>query len=395
MMAEQQVFHSRSTILVSCPKGLPPFLKEEIEALGFPVLAEKEAGVETEGTLADTLRLNLHLRTGHRVLFLLRDFRASTPEELYDRLVEAPWEDFIAADGYVSVDVAVQNETIRDPRFASLRCKDAIVDRIRRERGRRPDSGPPGRGVEVFLYWKGSRASVYLNTSGAPLSRRGYRKIPLQAPMQETLAAAVIRATGWKGEGHFVNPMCGSGTLAIEAALIGLGRAPGLLRSEYAFAYIRGFERATWQGLRDRARSAGRRTLPCRIVATDIRREAVEAAKKNAMTAGVDHLIEFGACDFAETPVPEGGGVVILNPEYGERMGDAAKLAGTYARIGDFFKQRCVGYRGCIFTGNLELAKKVGLRTKRRTTFFNSRIECRLMEYEIYTGTRRTFGDSR
>jgi putative N6-adenine-specific DNA methylase len=241
----------------------------------------------------------------------------------------------------------------------------------------------------VNLYWKDEECSVYFDTSGESLSRRGYRKIPLTAPMQETLAAAVILASGWNGSSHFVNPMCGSGTLAIEAAFIALHRAPGFLRDNYGFMHLRGFKESLWETMRAQAEQEAKKSLDCRIVATDIRKEAVEAARKNAAAAGVAHLIEFACSDYSQTAVPEGGGIVMLNPEYGERMGKIRELESVYKGIGDYFKQKCRGYRGYIFTGNLDLAKKVGLRAKRKIQFFNGGIECRLLEYELYEGSRK------
>jgi 23S rRNA G2445 N2-methylase RlmL len=380
---------SKSRILITCARSIPSFLKQELERLRFPILAEAIAGIETEGTLEDAMRLNLALRTGHRVLYTLNAFSAQDPEALYREVKRVPWESFIPSDGYVCVTAAVDMPGIRDTRYAGLKCKDAIVDRIKEQKGRRPDSGPERDRSVVHLFWSNGRAAVYLDTSGEPLSRRGYRKIPLAAPMQETLAAAVIMAAGWSGEGHFINPLCGSGTLAIEAALIALDRAPGLLRGNFGFMHVPGFPEAVWQEMREDARKASRKDIRGRIIATDINPEAVEAAKKNATTAGVDHLIEFSICDFAETTVPEGGGVVVMNPEYGERMGDVRQLESVYARIGDFLKQRCTGYRGYVFTGNLDLAKKIGLRTKRRMPFWNSGIECRLLEFDLYAGSKR------
>jgi 23S rRNA G2445 N2-methylase RlmL len=380
---------SKSRILITCARSIPSFLKQELERLRFPILAEAIAGIETEGTLEDAMRLNLALRTGHRVLYTLNAFSAQDPEALYREVKRVPWESFIPSDGYVCVTAAVDMPGIRDTRYAGLKCKDAIVDRIKEQKGRRPDSGPERDRSVVHLFWSNGRAAVYLDTSGEPLSRRGYRKIPLAAPMQETLAAAVIMATGWSGEGHFVNPLCGSGTLAIEAALIALDRAPGLLRGNFGFMHVPGFPEAVWREMREDARKASRKDIRGRIIATDINPEAVEAAKKNATTAGVDHLIEFSVCDFAETTVPEGGGVVVMNPEYGERMGDVRQLEAVYTRIGDFLKQRCTGYRGYVFTGNLDLTKKIGLRTKRRMPFWNSGIECRLLEFDLYAGSKR------
>jgi putative N6-adenine-specific DNA methylase len=206
--------------------------------------------------------------------------------------------------------------------------------------------------------------------------------------MQETLAAAVILATGWNGRTSFVNPMCGSGTLAIEAALFAQGKAPGLLRSNYGFSHVKGFDPAAWRRLRAEAHAAQKETAAA-ITATDIDPKAVAAARQNARTAGVEDVIQFAVCPFAETVIPERGGIVLINPPYGERIGEALRLAGLYREIGDFFKQRCGGYRGYIFTGNAALGKRVGLRTKRRITFYNGEIECRLLEYELYEGTRR------
>ncbi len=379
----------KSRIVITCAKGVSPFLKQEILSVGFPALSAGMAEVETEGTMEDTQKLNLLIRTGQRVLYLLESFSAKTPEDLYKRVLRISWEDYILEDSYFSVTSSVHNPTIKDSRFANVKCKDAIVDRIKEKRGRRPDTGPERDKIVVHLYWKGNICQVFLDTSGEPLSRRGYRMIPLKAPMQETLAAAVVLATGWKGDGNLINPMCGSGTLAIEATSIALGRAPGLLRSNFGFMHLKGFDESSWKVLRRKTRAEAKDRLNGRIVATDISQQAVEAAKKNAMTAGVDRFIEFGVCDFSETPAPDGGGLVILNPEYGERLGEVAELKEIYIRIGDFFKKKCQGYRGYVFTGNLDLSKKIGLRTRRRIPFYNGPIECRLLEYDLYEGSRK------
>ncbi|OGW40971.1 MAG: RNA methyltransferase [Nitrospirae bacterium RBG_13_39_12] len=379
----------KSSILITCAKGVTPFLKEELLQMGFPVISETIAGIATKGTLDDTLQLNLMLRTGHRVLFLIKEFNAHDADALYHSLSEISWEEYIAEDEYICVTSSVDNPGIRDSRYANVKCKDAIVDRIREKIGKRPDSGPDRDKVVINLYWKDDRCSLYFDTSGEPLSRRGYRKIPMTAPVQETLAAAIIMASRWDGNSHFINPMCGSGTLAIEAALKGMKRAPGILRDNFGFMHIKGFDESLWNNLRAKAKKDAKKKPGCRIIATDIRIDSIEAAKKNAATAGVEHLIEFSVCDYSETTVPEGGGIVIFNPEYGERMGKIKELESVYKGIGDYFKQKCSGYTGYIFTGNLDLAKKVGLRAKRRIPFFNGRIECRLLEYELYEGSKK------
>jgi 23S rRNA G2445 N2-methylase RlmL len=383
------LWNEKRRILITCARGTPGILAGEIQAQRLPVRSTLETAVETEGTLADTLRLNLSLRTAQRVLYLFDAFPAVQAEDLYRRLVMLPWEKVIAADGFLSVTSSVNTAAVNDTRFANVKTKDAIVDRIREKQGRRPDSGPGRHGAVVYLHWEQDRCEVWLDTSGEPLSRRGYRKIPLEAPMQETLAAAVILATGWDGKGPLVSPMCGSGTLAIEGALIASRRAPGILRQNFGFMHLLGFDPSAFEKQVEEFKKAARQEAAGRIIATDIRPEAVEAARQNARTAEVEHLIEFQTCDFRESTVPEGEGIVILNPEYGERMGDAGKLGDIYKGIGDFFKNRCLGYRGYIFTGNLELAKQVGLRTKRRIPFYNGPIECRLLEYELYRGSRK------
>jgi 23S rRNA G2445 N2-methylase RlmL len=381
----------KQKIIVTCPKGIVPWLAGEVRALGFPVLAEGEAAVETEGTLADTMRLNLHIRTGHRVLFHLSAFEAENPDALYAGLRKIPWEELLHANGahaYLSVTSTVDTPTISDARFVNVKAKDAIVDRLMERCGVRPDSGPDRDRAVVHVRWKGTGVLVYMDTSGEPLSRRGYRKIPLAAPMQETLAAAVILATGWNGRKSFVNPMCGSGTLAIEAALFAAGKAPGLLRSNYGFLHLKGFDPTAWRTMRAAAHEVQKETA-AQIIATDIDPKSVAAARQNARTAGVENLIAFSACPFAQTPVPERGGVVVLNPPYGERTGEVENLVGLYREIGNFFKQRCGGYLGYIFSGNTALGKRVGLRTKRRIPFYNGEIECRLLEYELYDGSLR------
>lgn len=388
------------TIRITCAKGLATYLEREVGDLGYDVALSEDTGVEIAGNLRDAMRLNLYLRTGLNVLIEMDRFACSTPDEVYDRLVRLAWEELISPEEYVSVVATVDTPTINDSRFASRRVKDAIVDRIADRRGRRPNSGPEKESVVVNLYWRGDDCRVYLNTTGRKLSDRNYRKMPHKAPMAETLGAAVVLETGFDGSQPFVNPMCGSGTLAIEAALIASGRPPGLLRSNFGFKHLLGFDDNVWQEIRAEARKMGtprrnkdgqdaRAAKPAPIIATDIDDRAIRATEQNAKTAGVDHLIQLKVCDFAETPMPEDKGIVLLNPEYGERMGEERALEATYERMGDFFKQKCPGWTGYIFTGNSNLAKKVGLRASRRIPFFNAKIECRLLKYELYEGTRK------
>jgi putative N6-adenine-specific DNA methylase len=231
------------------------------------------------------------------------------------------------------------------------------------------------------------QAVIYLDTSGETIAKHGYRKFPGKAPLMESLASAVLMGTTWDRGMPFVNPMCGSGTLAIEAALLARNIYPGQFRTNYGFMHTNNYRSEDWEKVKSGLPKQPM-TFP-RIIATDHDRNAIHTARKNAEAAGVADKITFVSCDFAETRLPEGPGVLILNPEYGERLGEFNDLENTYSRIGDFFKKKAQGYTGYIFTGNLDLAKRVGLRTKRRIPFFNARIECRLLEYELYSGSRK------
>lgn len=381
-------FSKESKLLITCAKGVAPVLNTELQSLGYTVQQETMLGVFTTGTLTDAIRLNLMLRSGLRVLYLIDAFHARTPDDLYGGVHAQTWEDIVPVDGYFSVTSSVANSFISDTRFANLKCKDAVVDRLQAKFGRRPNSGPDRSQTVLFMYWKDDECSLYIDASGEPLSRRGYRKMPMKAPMQEALAAATLLAAGWTGAGHFVNPMCGSGTVAIEAALIALKRAPGLLRHNFGFMHVNGFEKEKYASIRKQVNQLSQKQLTHKIILSDSDKGAIAAARQNAKTAGVEHLCEFYACDFRDTPIPEGGGFVFLNPAYGKRLEDEKSLEKTYAAIGDFFKQQCGGYQGLVFTGNLSLAKKVGLKTKRRLIFYNGPIEARLLQYDIYDGSR-------
>lgn len=382
--------NKKSKILISCALKTTAYLKSELAELGFPVMNEGPTSVETEGTLAQTIKLNLHLRTANRVTWMLHQFSANSPDELYEKIkTQIKWDEIMEPSGYISVMSYVDHPSVNNSMFVNQRCKDAIADYFFEKFKSRPDSGPDKNRTVVYVYWKENNVSVYADTSGESLSKHGYRKIPFLAPMQESLAAALILSSKWDKNSHFINPMCGSGTLAIEAALIAAERVNGLLRSNYGFMHIKGYDETHYLEERKKAKEKVKRNLPFKIIATDNDPKAIDAARQNAMTAGVDHLIEFNVCDFAETEIPEGNGVVMLNPPYGERIGEEADLEFIYTGIGDFFKRRCKGYTGYVFTGNPDLAKKIGLKTKRRIEFYNAKIECRLLEYELYEGTRK------
>jgi len=385
-----QVFHNKSKVIITCNKRLSPYLQEEVTALGYTIERSFATGVELNITLTECIKLNLNLRCASQILYAIKSFKAITPDDLYNEIAAIEWEELIDFSGYFSVTSNVDNPNITTPLFANLKVKDAIVDRMKEKKGIRPNSGSDANKTVVHLYWKDADADVFMDTSGETLAKHGYRKIPGKAPMLEALAAGVILATNWDKKSPFINPMCGSGTLAIEAALIATNRAPGLYRMNYGFMHILGYNEEDFFAERRILKDQVIKNIDLKIVASDLSEDAVEVTRRNAKTAGVDTLIEFEVCDFELTPVPEDGkGVVVFNPEYGERLGVHSKLELTYKRMGDFMKTKCKGYSGYIFTGNPDLAKKIGLKAAKKVEFYNGKLDCRLLEYELYDGSRR------
>jgi len=383
------IFTEESRIIITCNKRLAPYLEQEVEELGYSTERTFQTGVELKGTAADCIRLNLNLRCASQVYYSIKTFRARHPEELYRVLITIPWEKILDSNGYISVTSNVDQFTVNNDMFVNVKVKDAIADRFRREVGIRPDSGPDLTGAVIHLFWKDDHAEVFIDTSGETLAKHGYRKIPGKAPMLEALTSATIMATKWDRQSPFINPMCGSGTVAIEAVLIATNRRPGLYRSNYAFMHVKNYDASLYEKEKRMLEEQIKDIPDLLIEATDISEDAVNISKVNAGVAGVERFIRFSKCDFALTAVPEGkSGVIYFNPEYGERLGEVQSLEETYSRIGDFLKQKCKGYTGYIFTGNLNLAKKIGLRASRRVEFYNAKLDCRLLEYELYAGSK-------
>ena len=384
------VFTTNSKIIITCHKWLAKALEKEVIELGFSPDRVFQTGVELTGTAEDCIRLNLNLRCASQVMYSLKTFICEDPDELYNNLVKIEWEKLIDPSGYFSVTSNVFHPSIQTNLFANLRVKDAIVDRMREATNKRPTTGSDLSGAVVYLFWKNEEAEIFLDTSGETLAKHGYRKLPGKAPMLEALAAATILSTKWDSSKAFINPMCGSGTLAIEAALIATKRTPGLLRNYYAFMHLLGYDVDMYEKERTKLDEQITEIPGLTIIATDISERAIEISKINAEVAGVAHLIQFEVCNFEETTIPEQEGVIMFNPEYGERMGDEIELTATYARMGDFLKNKCKGKTGYVFTGNLDLAKSIRLKPSRRIEFYNATIDCRLLEYELYAGTKRT-----
>jgi len=385
-----QSYNKPSHIFITSSKRITPFLEMEIKELGFKIKKSYSTGIELSGTLNDCIHLNLNLRCASQVLYSLKSFPCKNADELYKVVSEIQWESIIDKSGYFSITSSVTNSTINNPLFANVKVKDAIADRFRNKFNERPDSGSALDKTVINLFWKDDLAEIFIDTSGETLSKHGYRKIPGKAPMLESLAAATILATNWNRKSAFVNPMCGSSTLAIEAIMLATNRRPGLFRDNYAFMHIIGYDESFYLKEKEKLSSQIKRIHGLKILASDISEDAINISKINAGAAGVSDLIEFKVGDFRETQIPQNEkGIVFFNPEYGERLGDEIELEQIYSAIGDFMKNECKGYTGYVFTGNLNLAKKIGLKPKRRIEFFNGKIDCRLLEYELYSGSKR------
>jgi len=365
-------------------KGVEEVLAAELVRLGSQDVKIESGGVRFGGGMEAAYRANLWLRTASRVLMPLAEFACETPEQLYEGVRSIGWTTFLTPAMTLAVDCNLRDSALTHSGFVALKTKDAIVDEVRDRVGTRPnvDTKDPDLRVNVRLFR--NRCTVSLDCSGTPLDRRGYSLERHEAPLKENLAAALIELSGWDGSVPLLDPMCGTGTIAIEAALKALRIPPGLLRAGFGFQRWQGFDRPLWERIVEEARQGMLAALPAPILGSDISHSAIAMANENARRAGVGELISLGRGEIGALAPPPGPGILIFNPPYGKRLGEEEALKPLYKEIGDVLKQRCKGYTAYLFTGNLELAKSVGLKAARRIVLYNGPIECRLLKYEMY-----------
>jgi putative N6-adenine-specific DNA methylase len=344
-------------------------------------------------------RANLWLRTAIRVLVPIRRFTAYTPEELYDRAREVDWRTHLTTDHSFAVDCNLRDSAITHSQYAALKVKDAVADQFRDRCGKRPTVDTETPDVRINLHIAQNACTLSLDSSGETLHKRGYRAAQTEAPLNETLAAGLVLLSGWDRRSPLMDPMCGSGTILIEAALMAADAAPGLLRRRFGFETWPGFDKAAWKRLLEeaksrmhtahsRGRSAGGGSASgglchIRIVGSDISAEAVAAARKNCEAAGVSRWVSFEVRDIADLPGQSGPGVIICNPPYGERLGEAEELKPLYRRMGEVFKERFKGFTAHVLAGNPRLAKQIGLKPRARTQLFNGPIECQFLRFDL------------
>lgn len=365
------------------PRGAEEIAASELEVLGVSGAKPGRGGVAFVTNRAGLYRANLWLRTASRVLVQLAVFPCKGPDELYAGVFAIDWNVLITPTMTLAVDCSLRDSVLTHSGFVALKTKDAVVDRIREACGSRPNVDTVAPDVRINVHLHKNVCTVSLDSSGDSLDRRGYRIERNEAPLRETLAAAVVALTGWDGSVPLVDPMCGSGTIPAEAALLAAHMPPGLQRS-FGFQRWLDFDSPLWNSLIKEAES-GIRKLPVGLITGyDQDGRALLLAARNIAKAGLEGQIHFFHAALQEFQ-PEGErGVVIINPPYGMRMGEEDDLRELYCQIGDVMKKRCRGWTGYVLTGNLELAKYIGLKASRRHVLFNGPIECRLLKYDLY-----------
>ena len=368
--------------------GLEGVLAAELEALGAEDVAPVNRAVSFRGDLEILYRANLACRTATRILKPLSNFSVRKSDDLYRGVSRIDWTGLLSADDSLAVDAVISNTVFDNSLFVAQRTKDAVVDQVRSRTGRRPSVDLQNPTVRLNIHIVGREASLALDASGSPLHRRGYREEGGQAPVNEVLAAGIIALTGWDGTTPFVDPMCGSGTFLIEAALRALNVAPGLIRDRFGFQQWPDYDEALYAGVVGELQHSISREAAAPIIGSDIDARAIKAARANAHRASVSEVVRFEQKPVMQQIPPPGPGVAVMNPPYGERL-KSDDLEALYRGIGDALKANYENYDAFVFTANLEAAKRVGLRTSRRITLYNGPLESRLLKYEMYRGTRK------
>ena len=368
-------------------KGLAPLLEVELKDLGIENTKQIAGGVSFDGSLEQGYQVCLWSRFASRVLLKLSEFKVIDPMDLYLGCSNIPWETHFDVDKTFSIDFSGSNDEIRNTQFGALKIKDAIVDRFRKKFDERPNVEKRDADIRFNGRLFKDKVSIYLDLSGSPLHLRGYRTIAGEAPLRETLAAGIIKRSGWKGEA-LLDPMCGSGTLIIEAAMMSLNIAPGSLREKFGFEQWKKHDAETWKTLKTTAQVYGKRAVKdCteRFYASDLSKDMVAIARQNAQRAGVAELIEFSVQDAKKVLPPEelSTGLLISNPPYGERLGGFSDTISLYTELGHHFKEAFAGWNLSMFAMDTELLSCLGMRAGKSFKFFNGPIECVLKNYRI------------
>lgn len=369
-------------------KGLEEVLRDELLSLGAENVETGQRMVSFEGDLEIMYKANLCCRTALRILKPIVKFTASDPDELYDEVREVEWEKYLTPDMTFSIDSTVNSSEFTHSRYVTYRVKDGIADHFNDICGRRPSIRLGGADVQLNVHISENRVTISLDSSGEPLSKRGYREEHTEAPLNEVLAAGIIMKTGWHGECDFVDPMCGSGTFLIEAALIAANINPGIFRESFAFEKWSDFDRELFERLYND--DSEEREPSCKIYGADIDPEAVAIARRNIKRARAEEMIDLSCRSFDEwEEVPEAG-IIVTNPPYGERL-RPDDLTGLYKRLGSTLKHSFKGYHAWILGYADEHFAGIGLKPSVKFPILNGNLECSLREYVLFDGTYAGF----
>jgi len=376
----------RLDLAATCARGLEEVLVEELIAIGAEQITAGHGAVQFRGSVADLCTASLELRTAMRIVLRLAAGPASGRDPLYRLTSSIAWEELVAPGQTIAVEAVGRSAAFPNRAFAALLVKDAVVDRIRRRTGTRPDVDRRAPDIPIHVHLGDDVVSVGLDASGEPLSHRGYRTGGGPAPLAESLAAGILRLVGYDGEGPLADPMCGSGTLAVEAALIATRTAPGLARG-FAFERWPRFDFGPLRRARERA-IAARRAAPSPILASDVDPLAIDAARRHAGAAGVGEAVRVERRDVRDLDLPPGW-LIVSNPPYGKRLGEVGPLREVYSALGDALKHGAAGCAAWLLVGEPELARSIGLKTSRRIVLYNGPIECRLLRFDLFEGSAR------
>ncbi|WP_291991349.1 THUMP domain-containing protein [Candidatus Accumulibacter sp. ACC007] len=379
------------TFFASCPRGLETLLAEDLAMAGASDLKQISGGVHFFAEWSVCYRLNLHSRIATRVLCRVAHARYAKEEDIYQLALETAWPKWFVPEQTIRVDVNAVKSPLKSIDFVTLRIKDAICDRFRRDFGRRPsvDTRQPDVRIQGFI--SSDECTLYLDTSGAPLYQRGFRQKTVEAPLRENLAAGILRLSGWQPGIPLLDPMCGSGTFLLEAAQIALGLAPGA-RRDFAFQNLRNFDAAAWQALHDAARAGEKPLADARIFGSDLSPVAVRAALANLDRAGLLSAVSLRSGDLLAIDAPASSGIMVSNPPYGERVSSDDELAAFYPLLGQALKQRFAGWTCYLISADTRLPKMVRLTPSKKTPLFNGALDCRLYEFRMVAGSNRGKG---
>ena len=371
-----------------CPRGLAQPLAQELALLGAGECGVAEAGVSFKAPLAFMYVANLHSRIASRILWRLGRFPYKKEDDIYAGAKAIRWPDYFLPERTFKVETNAHRSPLKSLDFVTLRVKDAIADGFRESIGRRPSVSSREPDVRVHAFLDANACTLYLDTTGEPLFKRGRRDHVGEAPLKKNLAAGILRIAGWSPGTPLVDPMCGAGTFLTEAAEIALDRAPGRSRS-FGFEKLTRFDPRAWERLREKARAAEKPVTPLPIHGSDLYGRSLGHAAMNVRDAGLEGAIVLKQTNLLELSAPAPAGILVTNPPYGVRLGEKEKLAEFYPQLGTLLKQKFAGWTAFLFSGDPELARLIRLKPSRKTVLYNGALECRLYEYRMVAGANR------